>query len=233
MTRFITIAGRKQVGKDSSARIIRTLLCSDLCTFTFDSSELRHLSSVGDGSVHPNYIHIASFADALKDACVLIFGIAREDMETEEGKQKLTKVRWPQYDEAGMGCHAIWRPSTSNSFMTVREVLQFVGTDLFRNQLDPDIWVQSVFRKPWGEDDIVIIADARFSNEADIAKQNGILIRIERDTGLESDGHKSETALDDYEGYNYTVSNNSTADNLVAALSILLHDSGFITTQSV
>jgi len=106
--------------------------------------------------------------------------------------------------------------------MTVREVLQFVGTELFRNQLDPDVWLNSVFLKPWAEDDIVIIADARFPNEAVLGRKNGLLISIERDTGLVSDGHKSENALDDYTDYHYTIDNNGSFDELRDKLDVIL-----------
>tara|TARA_R110000824_G_scaffold70834_3_gene181634 strand:+ start:83 stop:682 length:600 start_codon:yes stop_codon:yes gene_type:complete len=192
MVKFITLAGKKQVGKDSSAQYIKQIL--------------------GDKQVH-----VVHFADALKDACVLIFGIQREDMETETGKQKLTQVRWPQImDRDG------WSPDSSGEFMTVREVLQFVGTDLFRNQLDPDIWVQSVYRKKYRDDDIVVVADARFPNECDFARNNGILIGVERETGLKSDGHKSETALDDYAGYNHVIDNNGSFEDLRRVVSAIL-----------
>ena len=102
MTQFITIAGKKQVGKDTTASLIKSRL-----EFSTDKS-----------------VKIVHFADVLKDAVSIIFGIERELMETEEGKQSETEVRWPDRDD----------------MMTVRELLQFVGTDLFRTQLDPDIW---------------------------------------------------------------------------------------------
>lgn len=217
MVKFITLAGKKQVGKDTSAGMIKELLNPSW------TCEAVQASPDGYLALKEN-VHIVHFADALKKACNVIFGIPLEDMETEEGKQKLTHVRWP-LDESG--CYeglggppenAMWAPYDGQppgpKFMTVREILQFVGTDLFRNQLDPDIWVESVFRQPWAEDDIVIIADARFPNEADFALEHGILIGINRDTGIVSDGHKSETALDDYSDYHYVVDNNSSFADL-------------------
>lgn len=202
MVKFITLAGKKQVGKDSSAQYIKQILGEERT-------------------------HIVHFADALKDACVLIFGIPREDMETETGKQKLTQVKWPvgvERNGATLGYepHEKHKDSVSEKFMTVREVLQFVGTDLFRNQLDPDIWVQSVYRKKYREDDIVVVADARFPNECDFARNNGILIGVERETGLKSDGHKSETALDGYMRYHHRIENNGSFDDLRRAVSAIL-----------
>ncbi len=223
MARFITLAGKKQVGKDTSANMLAEMLAC-------------RLSLV-------NGVHIVHFADALKKACHIIFGIPLEDMETEEGKQKLTHVRWPvdimpsESEDELMSKHHLWVAWTSyceefpddpidEEFMIVRQVLQFVGTELFRNQLDPDVWLNSVFLKPWAEDDIVIIADARFPNEAALGRKNGLLISVERDTGLVSDGHKSENALGDYTDYHHMVDNNASFDALRSRLNTILvaHD---------
>lgn len=231
MTQFITLAGRKQVGKDSSAFIISCFL-RGLHDIVFDGENVGKIGCATATGWGTNNVHIVHFADALKQACHVIFGIPLKDMETEEGKQKLTKIAWP-LDESG--CYeglggppdnAMWTPYNGQppgpKFMTVREVLQFVGTELFRNQLDPDIWLNSVFLKPWAEDDIVIIADARFPNEAALGRENGLLIRIERDTGLVSDGHKSENALADYTDYHYTVDNNDDFNTLGEKLNVVL-----------
>jgi len=207
MAKFITLAGRKQVGKDTSAQYIKQALGGDR-------------------------VHVVHFADALKQACSVIFGIPLEDMETETGKQKLTQVAWPMqevrpktpdkhdYEVIGYSPHS---PQAGKpKFMTVREVLQFVGTNLFRNQLDPDIWVQSVYRKKYRDDDIVVVADCRFPNECDFAKGQGILISVERETGLASDGHASETALDDYTNYDHVIDNNGSFDELRRKLNTIL-----------
>lgn len=193
MTQFITLAGQKQVGKDTSAQMLkqRLLLYTDAPA-----------------------VHVVHFADALKKACHFIFGIPLEDMETEEGKRKLTKVRWPQSDAFGVHPHNVWLANPTGKFMTTREVLQFVGTELFRNQLDPDIWLNSVFLKPWAEDDVVIIADARFPNEVALGRKHGLLINIQRDTGIKNDGHVSENALAEYTDYHYVVQNNESFDDL-------------------
>lgn len=234
MTRFITLAGRKQVGKDTSANMLAEMLAP----------------AYVDG------VYVVHFADALKKACHVIFGIPLEDMETEEGKCKLTKVPWPQAYRHGFGDAElrrdsvesetnVWVPYTHTGplswhhgathqgaegpkYMTVRQVLQFVGTELFRNQLDPDVWLNSIFLKPWAEDDIVIIADARFPNEAALGRENGLLISVERDTGLVNDGHKSENALADYTDYHYTIDNNGSFEELKMHLDGILVQRRFI-----
>jgi|SRR5688572_1500928 len=205
MTRFITLAGRKQTGKDTSAGIIYSII----------EPTIKRTEQVVDGfRLHPSQeyeIHIVHFADALKEACALIFGIDRRDMETEEGKKKLTDTRWPM-----KGITDNWFPKSiyhggpEQPFMTIREILQFVGTDLFRNQMDPDIWVKSIFRRKYGENDIVIVADCRFPNEAAFAKQHGLLVKVERNQGRGGeDLHISERALDNYTDYDAVIDNNT------------------------
>ncbi len=235
MTQFITLAGKKQVGKDSSATFIRKLLTSDSFQYCIDDKgEIQITQSIGNGPLGPfghTMVHIIHFADALKKACHIIFGIPLEDMETEEGKQKLTHILWPQKTEFNgwVACDGIpeaidYQPRNAGLPMTVREVLQFVGTDLFRNQICSDVWVESVFRRPREDRDIVIIADARFPNEARFALKYGMLIKIERDTNLEGDGHDSEIALDDYNDYHHIIKNNGSFDNLRQQLKTILYE---------
>ena len=222
MTRFIILAGRKQTGKDTSAHLISEILARQWqYTYPLEFANGRR------------QIHIVHFADALKDACAMIFGIDRQDMVTEEGKKKLTDVKWPLLTHDGyvpFGNHSPYTPEPpAGSFMTVREILQFVGTDLFRTQIDPDIWVKSVFRRKYGPDDVVIVADARFPNECLHSKANGLLVKLERDTGeLSKDMHVSETALDDYNDYDAIIVNNHDLVVLEQKLVILLREHRFI-----
>lgn len=232
MTQFITIAGQKQVGKDSCAKILKACLQSENVSFIFKDNTLQVEGCVRRPEEHYPTVYVVHFADALKKACHVIFGIPLEDMETEEGKQKLTKVLWPRkMDNQWIPsmeyidyCHKHNHDITGGArYMTVREVLQFVGTELFRNQIDPDVWLNSIFLQPWKENDIVIIADARFPNEAAVGRQNGLLINVQRDTGLISDGHKSENALADYSDYHHAVINNGTASDLHKKLIVILN----------
>jgi hypothetical protein len=234
MARFITLAGKKQVGKDTSAGLIYNLIYPTI---------QRTDQFLNGHRIHPKeayQIHVVHFADALKKACSLIFGISMQDMESEEGKLKPTTVVWPNFGtyipqhesfrqpDGTMPMRKVYFPTRdTTNYMTVREILQFVGTDLLRNQLDPDIWVRSVFNQPYGQDDIVIIADCRFPNEAVFAKENGLLIKIERGTA-QKDTHISETALDSYSSYDEIVDNNGNIDKLRADLEKILRKHRFI-----
>lgn len=207
MVTYITLAGKKQVGKDTSARYLKQMIEARTGRKTF----------------------ITHFADPLKVACSEIFGIPMAQMETETGKQQLTDIRWPSRTTvASSSVDCLWKPNKSGDNMTVREVMQFVGTELFRTQLDPDIWVKSIFKKHYEDNAVVIVADCRFPNEAQFGKEQGLLISIKRNTGLKTDGHKSETALDDYSDYDACIENNGTFEELRQKLEGFLKDNGII-----
>ena len=127
--------------------------------------------------------------------------------------------------------------------MTVRELLQKVGTDGLRNNVHENIWINSLYAdylpkgfssmeeylKSLQPGDFVkmdlpnwVIADVRFPNEATAVKEKGgILVRINRDLDITSD-HASETSLDDWEKWDYVVDNNgSKADLWQQAVSII------------
>jgi hypothetical protein len=79
-----------------------------------------------------------------------------------------------------------------------------VGTDLIRNQFDPDLWVKLGMRKVREllmQGKSVVISDTRYPNEAEAVKFiGGFLMDIHR-VGREvrKDTHESENALNDWE----------------------------------
>jgi hypothetical protein len=148
-----------------------------------------------------NYEQIA-YADALKDAVKCIFDF---DDEQLYGSKK------EEIDE-------FWGT-------TPRQVLQFVGTDLFRNhthELMPnvgkDIWIQVVKRKIMNKmkknpNVCFVITDARFHNEVDVVKQlGGTVIKLRRNTGCQ-DNHESETLIDSLPA-DYEFENNGSKEEL-------------------
>lgn len=101
---------------------------------------------------------------------------------------------------------------------TIGETLQLIGTDLFRNNYDSDIWVKSFFNEQLNEKlnngKIIIVPDVRFINEADyIIQEGGYLIRLEGDpmgirkNSLRDLNHISETELDNYTKFDKIIYN--------------------------
>lgn len=105
-------------------------------------------------------------------------------------------------------------------WMTVKDgkVLQYVGTELFRDRVNPDYWVQMVdYQIQEEQPDIAIFSDMRFPNEKAFVEKHGISVKVERinDDGslyAVNDGravnHASEISLDGHEfNYNFKVKN--------------------------
>lgn len=126
-----------------------------------------------------NSVKIYNFADPLKkDICMNILGLTYEQCYGEDiDKNTLTDISW------------------EGKKLTAREVMQFVGTDLFR-KMKHDVWASATITKIKNENlDIAIVADCRFPNEVEAIKNaGGYVIKLMRDP-FHSD-HSSETALD-------------------------------------
>lgn len=112
---------------------------------------------------------------------------------------------------------------------TIGETLQLVGTELFRNNYDTDIWVKSFFNeevdKKLNNGKIIIIPDVRFINEADyIIQEGGYLIRLEgdpmgvRENSLRDLNHISETELDNYTKFDKVIYNNKKDINVLKSI---------------
>jgi hypothetical protein len=80
--------------------------------------------------------------------------------------------------------------------MTVREILQILGTDVFRNTFDHSVWVRALEREvsKCGSA-LVLIDDVRFDGEIDaVSRMGGSLIRFE---GGMAGSHESERGISD------------------------------------
>jgi hypothetical protein len=200
-TLFIAWSGKKQVGKDTATAFAEKML-------------IKAGKTVG----------ITAFAESLKDVAINVLGIDRRLVYgSNDDKETPTHILWDtfpmdtrmkysneSFDERVFSGP---RPMHRSGTMTVREVLQVMGTDIFRVMFENDVWAHSPFRRDWAGFDVVFITDCRFPNEKRITEEHGgIIIRLERDTGF-MDNHSSETALDDTE-FGRIYSNNGTLNDL-------------------
>lgn len=135
-----------------------------------------------------------SFAKPLKEVCKIVFGLTDEQLYGDE-KEKMSK----------------WS-------VTPRKIMQFVGTEMFREKLSElisnaeDIWILNMQNKINNNQDI-IIDDVRFSNEAEIIRKfGGVIIQIKRDDINIIDTHKSEMFLEIKP--DYVINNNGTLEDL-------------------
>lgn len=219
---ILGISGRKQSGKSTVANFILSLYLAKMnyCEQILMSEDGKLLVSdiLGDTRFEGEFniakliekyhdprlieamdklqtkVKVYNFADVLKtDICINILGLTYDQCYgTDEDKNTLT--------------HVIWEDKQ----LTAREVMQIVGTDIFR-KLDPNIWVRSTINKIFREKpDLAVIADCRFPNEVEAIKQiDGKVMRLTR-APFASD-HESETILNkenyDWTNFDYIVDN--------------------------
>ena len=177
---IIGISGKKQCGKDTVCKIIKALdiwnRYGDGDMLTFVKMLLKTPSPLG--SIW--YKH--AYADKLKQVLSIILNVRVEAFEDNIFKMSYSEIAKPE-----------------GGYYTNRELLQRFGTEVGRS-ISPTLWVDALFTS-YGEDDHWIIPDVRFPSEAKAIKdRGGIIIRVDRET-FSHDNHPSETALDDYEGF--------------------------------
>ena len=111
-----------------------------------------------------------SFAASLKDAVSAVFGWDREMLE---GTTKQSR-KWREKIDP-------WSERLNLPHLTPRWILQYWGTDVFRNHFHTDIWVASVENKLRQTKDDIVITDCRFANEVNAIKNaGGITCRVLR-----------------------------------------------------
>jgi hypothetical protein len=137
------------------------------------------------------FIKIYSFADLLKrNICMDVLGLTESQCYgTDEEKNTETQISW--------GDIPIPNKQVKAKKLTAREVMQYVGTDIFR-KMYPNVWVDATIRKIQQEGSMMaLICDCRFPNEVEgIQNVGGKVVRLTRNSG-DSDGHSSEVALDE------------------------------------
>lgn len=191
---IIGISGKKQCGKDTVCKIIKALdiwnRYGDGDMLTFVKMLLKTPSPLG--SIW--YKH--AYADKLKQVLSIILNVDVVAFEDNIFKMSNSEIAKPE-----------------GGYYTNRELLQRFGTEVGRS-ISPTLWVDALFTS-YSEDDHWIIPDVRFPSEAKAIKdRGGIVIRVDRET-LSHDNHPSETALDDYEGFDYRIDNNSDIEHLI------------------
>ena len=221
---IIAFSGRKQSGKNTCVNFIYSTFMVNLGVAKKVKINDYGLIEVSDllgdkdyaGPFDPSHIHnsndyilqqlcqkmdafvkVYSFADPLKkDVCMNILGLTHDQCYgSDKSKNELVDCFWPETDAK----------------MTAREVMQYVGTDIFRT-IKSDVWTSAIISKIKRDDSqLSLITDCRFPNEVEcVQNNNGVVVRLDRNTC--DSVHVSETALDkenyDWNKFDYIVENN-------------------------
>lgn len=152
---------------------------------------------------------IKKWAGKLKYIASIITGIPVEKFEDQEFKKTNLGPEWG---------------------MTVRDLLQKLGTEAMRDGLHKNVWVNALMADykihPEHFNDIAngretgdgypnwIITDTRFPNEAQAIKdKGGMVIKVDRPGVGPVNGHPSEDALKDY-NFDYVIHNDGSINDL-------------------
>jgi hypothetical protein len=219
---LIGISGKIKSGKDTVGNMIQYITSKADEKWTFDEY-MKKLSYIGKtGYGYDSEWEIKKFADGLKDLVILLTGCSKKDLEDRKFKNTYLPKEW--------NCYFFDDYKTQLKRYTYREVLQYVGTDLLREQFHANVWVNCLFSK-YKEEELGsgdypkwIITDVRFPNEAKRIKDlGGIVVKITRpETDMLAGTHLSETALDNYEDFDSIILNEDDLNELLEKVKKLI-----------
>tara|TARA_R110000822_G_scaffold1894_6_gene9070 strand:- start:257 stop:946 length:690 start_codon:yes stop_codon:yes gene_type:complete len=215
---IIGVNGKINSGKDTVGKIVQYLV-NPLEDYTiYDWIESDDLNG------RDFNFEIKKFAGKLKQTASLLTGIPVKDFEDQEFKKSYLGEEWATVRNHPLNSIPVFEDVKFNELMSVRELLQKLGTEAMRDGLHTNVWVNALFADYKGpklsqyNPSNWIITDMRFPNEMEaIVERKGITIRVTRPVKKSKTTaklHPSETSLDKAK-FDYEIMNNGTIDNLI------------------
>jgi len=166
--------------------------------------------------LYPGKVKRVAFADKLKKIAMELFGLSWEQCY---GSQEIKETVDPRYE------------------MTPREILQGIGEQMRR--VYPAIWVDTVFNVTIPQlveqgYDCFIVSDVRYPNEGDkIHEEGGVVVKVTREGSGVTVGasHSSETAMQDYQDFDFVLDNDGSFEEYYEKLAQLMEDIEYGRTQ--
>lgn len=186
---IIGIAGAKNSGKDTIASMINYIFAVGITRATYGDYLIKKVKI--DNTNADRVVH---FADNMKDAMSIIFGIPRC---TFNDRQKKDNAYWDYFNKTFVSFADVIRDNDAfvihdtdelyytnplskmiksaieehrHLYIKIRTLMQYFGTDICRYFLDKDIWIRSTMVKVANiaaARRLCIIPDVSFANEAD------------------------------------------------------------------
>jgi hypothetical protein len=206
---ILGISGKIGSGKDCLAELITKNANK---VYAEEIMGLPSILSYALQKIKPIRVHKKSFAYKLKQTVSLVSG---HPMRLVKPNVFANKVYDYNQDDKNLMVESFG--------LTIGQMLQIVGTDCMRNHLHTNTWINALFSDvdKMKNNDIWLITDVRFKNEAKAIKDNnGLLIRINGDpldirkNSTRDLKHQSETDLDKYTGFDMIIDNNGTLKDL-------------------
>ena len=229
---IIGINGKIGSGKDTVGKIIQYLIATNNLPKDMQYESIDDLDH--NVETFSNW-KIKKFAGKLKTIASILTSIPVEKFEDQEFKKVILGEEWGTVRHNPLNNIEPFAKFKFNELMSVRELLQKLGTEAMRDGLHTNVWVNALFAdyKPFGKSfkdvspviggvtfDIVgvypnwIITDMRFENELEaVVNKGGITIKVVR-PGTVVGNHPSEVALDGFIMH-YEIINDGTMEELV------------------
>jgi deoxyadenosine/deoxycytidine kinase len=217
---IISISGKIGSGKDTVGKIIQYLSLQTIYPNVWGEQSFEYFLH-GDHTWESPW-QIKKFAYAVKQVASILIGYPIESFEQQDVKKIHLGDEWNN--------------------MTIREMLQKIGTDAIRNNIHENAWVNALFANykeyavKWDCDGVTtvnetpkwIITDTRFPNELQAVKdRGGLTIRLLRTVLTDSTvaSHHSETALDNAK-FDWELENNGSIEELIESIKYILKVEG-------
>lgn len=245
---YIGLNGFAGSGKDTVAKMIKTILnynwsCLEDCKKYYQSVYTSPTISATFNTKEENLpVYCIAFADQLKKICSDIFGIPVERFYQNKSNAWVCINKDFQYTEIKpiesllvtaedyYNNIAVYKSSNDPYWMSLREILVYVGTYVLQQDLNKNVFVNIVHNLINSHNQknpllkYVLLTDIRFNHEIDyIHKNNGITISIQRDDVQQLD-NVAEHDLDEEDRWDYVITNNGTYDELFEKIWDILHN---------
>lgn len=202
----IGIGGEKEVGKDTSARILiekhgfqRFAFADPLKEVVAEAFQLSiydlHDPIKKETKFFRPFILLQDDIERLCTTLAIVYPAAMKDVDIGKLKFKFT----------------------GEVFDTPRQLLQFIGTDFVRGQIKDSFWVD-VFHNQIKPVPRVIITDMRFPNEREFVSNTlkGRMLLIKRNKNKPKGTHASENSLGSEKEYDAVIENTGSVEELTA-----------------
>lgn len=226
MKQIIAIQGYKNSGKNSVADMLQFLLNTPSWQHKYSWFRVFGKNNALSGNKYQQ----VSYAGRLKEVAGVILGVPVEMFENREFKENcyvdFTTLSLIWKDDITDDSKILSDTKFSKEvkrldkrlareyYLSVRQVLQYLGTEVMRHYLGDDLWILSALKS---EHDKIIIPDQRFINEHCKSKENGAIVVHVTRPGCVAGTHASELelrTLEEEQMYDYLIKNNGTLKDL-------------------
>lgn len=248
---FIGLNGYAGAGKDTVAKMLKLMLNDldywesvDLCKAEYDKifTDPTKSATFNAPKFEKNRVLCIAYADQLKEICATMFGIPVERFYMNKSNAWICINDKFQYTELQPDKDHILtaeqfyyeistlQENTTKYWMSLREILVYVGTYVLQQTINKDIFVNIVRNKIKEEQatnpdlQYVIVTDNRFNHElAYMSESNAITMSITRDS-IKQLENVAEHDLDDVDDYDYIIDNSGTYSDLFNNIWNIVHE---------